>query len=630
MSTAFRIQRVALVGIEPPHSWSFPDRVTVIVGDSGGGKTTLLNLINFALGAKVQIPDVVTEAARAVSLDARLGGAELTLTREFRRNQIHVVRDSEEVGNFSTQSGQSRPWISKFLLDLLEIPSIRVPKSRTGSSHQLSSLSFQDLFAYCFLDQDQVDRSTVFSEDKFREPKRRWAFELLHGIVNEESARVLAEREETAEARSNREATLETVEDFLIEHKIDTNAVTSLADYQTQLNELIATRNSLERDLSSLDDDQKLAEETIEHTELRYREQVVQRDALRTDALSLQTELDGLTRVANQLERDLDSLSESVTSRAALDQFPFVNCPRCDQELSNRSVSVRQCVVCLQPEPTFDPRTTERARTSLLEQLAETAQLKAQTEIDLEVLEKRLGPMDERLSLLRQEVESGFESEIRPIITRRTELVSLIETTTRSIVALEEAKTISEVVGKEKSVLTTETDRIKDLDIATEMHDIEMRPLLLDRIKVLSESFDEILHDFQLPWLDHAYVDESTYLPMVNGKTLSQLSSGGMKATTNVAYYLSIFATALIDKTILTPGFLMLDSIRKDHGSGDEDLASAERIYRYLRTWQAMSKSAKFSVGDFQILIVDNDLPAEFKNDFNVLEINPSRPLIRQ
>ena len=69
--------------------------------------------------------------------------------------------------------------------------------------------------------------------------------------------------------------------------------------------------------------------------------------------------------------------------------------------------------------------------------------------------------------------------------------------------------------------------------------------------------------------------------------SLKALSSGGMKTTTNVAYYLANLVIALRDREILTPSFMMLDSIRKDSGSERDDLVRAEHIYSYLRTLQA-------------------------------------------
>jgi len=149
------------------------------------------------------------------------------------------------------------------------------------------------------------------------------------------------------------------------------------------------------------------------------------------------------------------------------------------------------------------------------------------------------------------------------------------------------------------------------------------------RVEDLSSLFSQILHDFSLPWLETAEVDRKTYLPLVNGLGLKAISSGGMKTTTNVAYYLAVFGLGLRDSEVLTPSFLMLDSIRKDSGSGVQDLARSDRIYAYLRTLQELRGSSTPVGRDFQLLVVDNDLPSAFEKTFNTMRIDPGSPLVR-
>jgi len=149
------------------------------------------------------------------------------------------------------------------------------------------------------------------------------------------------------------------------------------------------------------------------------------------------------------------------------------------------------------------------------------------------------------------------------------------------------------------------------------------------RVEDLSEAFDEILRRFTLPWLQSAEVDQQTYLPVVNGRSLRDLSSGGMKTTTNVAYYLAVFVTALRDQEILLPSFLMLDSIRKASGTGKEDLARSERIYAYLQTLQELRRPPNPLPRDFQLIVVDNDMPHQFESHFNTIRIDIQNPLIR-
>jgi hypothetical protein len=182
-----------------------------------------------------------------------------------------------------------------------------------------------------------------------------------------------------------------------------------------------------------------------------------------------------------------------------------------------------------------------------------------------------------------------------------------------------------ETERQELSVIAPALVELEDLEV-------ERREALAparERVEELSNEFDIILRRFTLPWLQTAEVDRETYLPRVNSRSLRELSSGGMKATTNVAYYLAILVIAQRDRDVLTPSFLMLDSIRKDYGAGEKDLARAERIYTYLRGLQDARNQPGALAADFQLIVVDNDLPPEFEKAFNSILIDPDRPLIR-
>jgi hypothetical protein len=74
MGTELRIRRVSLEHAEPEHSWRFPDGVTVIVGASGGGKSSLLHLIHYGLGMNQDLVDEITRASSGVILDIHAGG----------------------------------------------------------------------------------------------------------------------------------------------------------------------------------------------------------------------------------------------------------------------------------------------------------------------------------------------------------------------------------------------------------------------------------------------------------------------------------------------------------------------------------------------------------------------------
>lgn len=626
MATDFQIRKVSLGGSDKPHSWELPLGVTIIAGDSGGGKTSLLNLINYGLGGGATITKTVTDAADSVILDIDVGGRVMQLTRRFatRKSVIDVREDGRAAVEYATQRGTKRPWISDLLLGALGIPSVQVPKSRSSKSHLLTSISFQDVFAYCYLDQDQIDRSTVFDNDSpGRGPKRPWTFELLFGLIDSTVAELEATREKLAKDKEQREKRIVSVEQFAEAKHLPVTAAdinrrleAVSAEMETVVDELGATEAELNRTIAQTADGQ----DEVVASEERLR-------ATLDEQRRIEVELTEVTRAANQLERDLATAQEGEIAGEVLDPISYEICPRCEQELLGRKAEPGHCSVCLQAEPeiessidvdtaTIDGQLKETR--ALVEQLAGA---RGDAEQDVTQAKERLDAARRAFAEARDRVSDPFRQRIGELQDR----LGVLRGERRTLAA---GVPLDLALQDEREELLDAGPKISEMGDNAERRRRELSPAY-KRVEELSEAFDEILRLFTLPWLETAEVDPKSYLPVVNGRSLRELSSGGMKTTTNVAYYLAVLVSALRDQGVLVPGFLMLDSIRKASGAGKEDLARSDRIYGYLQTLQEMRKPPRPLPRDFQLIVVDNDMPKQFEARFNTIRIDLQNPLIR-
>jgi len=627
MGTELRVRRVSLQHAEPEHSWRFPDGVTVLVGASGGGKSSLLHLIHYGLGMDQDLVAETIQASSGVVLDIEAGGRSLQLTRSFGRegNCVTVSDGNGPARTFqTTRKGGKYPVLGDWLLGELGIPVVRVAKSRTGRSNELTSISFADVFNYCYLDQDNVDRSTARSEDPFIKPKRASTFELLYGIIDDVVARLEVERLTLQKARVERKNEIEAVQRFAQAKDIVGMARTiearvaeideKEAALTQQLTEARAGAARAARELSDLP-------ELMLATQRRH-------SAAREELATVSEELDGVQRAANQLERDLHALEEVQDARSFLDSLPFVICPRCEQRLDGRATPAGQCVVCLQPDPPPADDTASGQRDQLAGQLRETRALEARLVAARDSLAAEVASLASGLKASRAALQRRIDAATAPHLSTANELAQQLGALEGERVVLAGARQIDAAVREQQAEIDQIPARTSEL---AEEERVRRDALISARERVdwLSEEFDAILHRLTLPWLESAEVDRSTYLPVVNGRSLKRLSSGGMKTTTNVAYYLANLAMAVRDRQILTPSFMMLDSIRKASGAERGDLARAEHIYSYLRTLHETRNRRGLPRADFQLIVADNDLPWEFERAFHVLRIDPQNPLIR-
>jgi predicted nucleic acid-binding Zn-ribbon protein len=625
MGSELRLRRVRLDPPDAHHTWDFPSGVTVIVGASGGGKTQLLNLIRTGFGLDVTLVKEIKQAAAAVILDVEIHGAPVQLTRRFSQNTVDVSVGDDSARTFSlSPTHKTLPLLGDWLLERLGIPVVRVGASRKDKSNRTTRISFEDVFAYCDLEQDEIDRSTVYDRDTFRNIKRASTFELLYGIIDAQVADLEAERLQLQADVEGRSTRVKEVRSFV--H--DKNLVESMAAIDIRLAGITNEQARLQEQLNGAREDAERAAASV--TRLPDQIAATERSLASTEAelADVVQELVGVGRAANQLDRDLQAVREGADIESVLGAIPFVTCPRCDQSLDRQTAAAAHCVVCLQPEPPPAPDQLGGLTAQLAGQLAETRAMDSRLAAVRDAVQYERDRLRGELEAQRGELRRAIQAAVKPHTDAVQRITEQLGSLRGEQSVLTQTRPVAAAMEQETEEIAALGPRIADLH---EREDQRRERLASNRQRVedLSEEFDLILHRFTLPWLETAEVDRSTYLPRVNRVSLKALSSGGMKTTTNVAYYLANLVTALRDREILTPRLLIVDSIRKDSGSEGRDLARAEHIYSYLRTLQYSRNNPGALAADFQLIVVDNDLPKEFESAFNVIRVDPDNPLIR-
>ncbi|HHF3079723.1 TPA: AAA family ATPase [Vibrio diabolicus] len=163
-------KKLIIVGIEKEYSCQFEEGLNLIWGDMDSGKSSILNLIDYALGGdfkKLQLDyDELRSKGRYVHLEVEFNNEIVTIERVLGSNidtikLYHCTRDQIDetyplICGASSTSDEPDGWISDRILDLLGIPKVRIKESKYRDDSGSDRLSFRDLMKLVYLKQKRV------------------------------------------------------------------------------------------------------------------------------------------------------------------------------------------------------------------------------------------------------------------------------------------------------------------------------------------------------------------------------------------------------------------------------------------------------------------------------------------
>ncbi|MFC7728579.1 AAA family ATPase [Actinomadura keratinilytica] len=406
MTTRFRINSVALDTTEGEVRYEFPSELTVLAGDTGVGKTTLLELIKFGFGGDAVLADVAVNHVNSVTLDVLIGDAHLKLSRSLAKTERRIARVTDlinqerlpdhRIGRASSASGA--PSLNSLLMASLGLPDDMRAAARTkGNTRAGNRITFADVFLFLYVPQSAINQQIAHSEESYREPKRKTVFELLFDITDPDTLALQSKVNELNAKIVEAEKEHQTVLDFLRttgtagREETEQAYAQAVAEQEAARTEQAALRQNLEpiadHETRALRDLLDRAEADLAEARSTITELVRQQDEYRAERRRVQTDIDRLQRMQDAGQR--------------LTQIEFTTCPRCMQPLTGRDVPAGHCRVCLQPDP---------VTTSEVAHLTDQYEFKQLTE--------QLVEMDDHLNAIAQQL-----SAIMRAATEREQLV---------------------------------------------------------------------------------------------------------------------------------------------------------------------------------------------------------------
>jgi AAA domain len=619
MSRPLLIRQITLVTSGSRHNYRFRPGINVITGPIGTGKSSLLELIRYAFGGEAILTNAVQQAVLNVVLEVQLGDDRFLLEREIDSNIVRTTNATtgEEL-TYSVRRSMQYPRISSFLLAALGLPEARLVRSRTQPSASSSPLSFYDYYAYCYVPQTEIDRSIVRHLDKYREGRRRAAFELLFGLSNEEVLGLEVRAGQLAQELVDARAAEAAVSRFLRSSgdATDESLVLQQAEAGSDLNDARLTLQRLRETARTRTLDEEPLRQQLAAAGARLQE-------LGTREAQLQAEATERTRVVAQLELDLRKLERTRAAAKILNSIEFVQCPRCLQPLQSNGNEL--CYVCNQPEPPTSAEADtayqiERRRLVALEEEVKSLVAASRSELELILQERTVATLN--ATRLQAQIDERTRRYVSPLFEMIARTSARIAAAEARLEAIDRARTHwakhRELSAQVRS-LELQINGV-NTDIAEAKARFQSRR---QRVGVMSSLFDEIVAFLQPPWYTPpARIDERDYLPVINNGDFDALS-GGEKTVMNVAYHLTLLSYALRDGMTNLPYFLILDSPRKNVGFIRDDRSLVQRMYRRFEAFRGV-------YGDgYQLIIADNDVPTDVTVHFSTrTQLTYDRPLI--
>ncbi|WP_299496877.1 hypothetical protein [uncultured Shewanella sp.] len=627
MSISILINQLIVVGTRKNYTVNFNVGVNIIYGDSATGKSSILDLIDYLLGAKKFEPyPEITAVARYAILDVTLNGDRYSIRRdifdEFRPIEVYPCAfvDIEKFAvkkylpTFKTSTKYPEmEFFSDFLLASLNLTNIKIKQAPTKDDSKPVRLSFRDLFKYCYVDQDDLgSRKYLKSENYALQVKNTEVFKYLFNALDYQ----ISEIEQDISEKSNKKVKIENkfslVSEFLRESEFGSmssldNEVTKtdydlglLQDMVNQLNNRLTADNEVYRAIKS----------SLYEIELDKK-------ALKKQMNDDDRKVRLFTRLHNDYLADIIKFKSSLESRNVIGEIPeeIALCPVCDGTLQLESA-----------KQNFDLIPSDKIKyelNSLKRRVKDTEQLINESKKQWEINNSRLKELEEDEKRAREFLDQNTKELVSPYLAERDMYVKQLGELNQKRVEL-----VSRLkIRNQHSFLT---DQIRSLEVSIGQLKERLEkfkkeaPSMADVLSNLTDNLQNYLSFIKIKDPTGVSYTKNRFVPVLRDIEYGSIRSGGLRTIVGIGYLCSLMEEAL--RTQMSyPSFLMIDTVGKylgktitqskyqeetladeDSKEGVSDPQKYQNIFEHI-----INLSERYEQNNriCQFILVDNDVP---------------------
>jgi chromosome segregation ATPase len=541
--------------------------LNIIRGDNTTGKSTIVDLMYFALGA--ELTEWTTEQAKcdATLIEVRLNYIPYCLKREisdtgksamfiYEGELNDALKDESKWYRYPNVRSDSTQSYSQKLFELLSLPSHKTDDSKNLTIHQVLRLMY--------IDQLSETTKLLKEEKRFDNASTRRAIgEYLLGIDNLDAHNI---RQELIEANSRFDkanAELKAIYRFIG----STNAILREEQIKSEISEI-------ENEISALQEKKILirtesVDKLSEDVRSRVKEISIQIDKASNETKDLKEEKEQLNNeivdtslFLQSLDQRLDALEQSKLTNSEMGELIFKYCPACLTPIASHDSS-DNCGLCKE-----DLSATHR-HYAYIQMSNEIHFQKKESEQLLEIYRNRVTEINSRMPVIMRDISflkreykdfvsstndadtilSELDISIgykRGIITSLEERRAMIGEVEKLVAIKQEAQgDINRLEEKLEQIEASTKDRVNEVDSSIE--GIATQLLHMDGgYEEVFEHVDDILFDFARDKM------------AINGR--SKFSASSMVVMKN-AIRIAIFLHCINDKNSRLPRFMLLDNI---------------------------------------------------------------------
>ncbi|MEZ9806909.1 hypothetical protein A9263_05660 [Vibrio cyclitrophicus] len=603
-------KKLVIGGVDNEYTCNFYEGLNLIWGDMDSGKSSILNLIDYALGGgfnELQLDyDELRSKGRFVQLEVEFNEKVVTLDRVLGSNvnTIKLYHCSQEetkdvyplICGASSSSTEPDGWISDIILDMLGIPKVRIKESKKRDNANSDRLSFRDLMKLIYLKQKKVASDTLMdAANPYVHNKNIEVQKFIYGVHDDQLSELNEQLRHESTLITSLTQNATSIRNFL-------KSTDSLTDTSHEYEDISNKIESINEEISRLKNSKThslIVSNDIKNTIYNLDKQI---NKITLDIKESEDKLKNYSKLKSTYQHDISCIKASKTMRLSLTPKEI-------------SVSKASCPMCSSTitlsDPVIDEASLDHEIKSLRNRLAGCDNTIKNLLVNIEENKLLKKSLEDNLS----EVRSDFD-------------VNSLETLSPTIDAIIKAESIKRNLISHHSLLKKNMMLTKKLD--ENYTSIESRKANLEKIRLKIENIEEdldsidnvidgltkefkvLMNQSKLTNNYGATID-SKFMPKFRDRKYSEISSGGVRTILSVNTYIARLRYTIKSGAYL-PSTLMLDTPGQNIGryarlnNEDTDNISDPSIYEEIYQQIKQIKQIKQDI-KYQIIVVDNDLP---------------------